>query len=99
MGRYSELKLVSVRKWQSRSNIYNRELIVINVTNKINATNIIKQAHIKNSRQYYIGVEYLLVKYAGRYLAAIDQPKYRKQCIDNRVLPCLHVTMDRKILV
>lgn len=99
MGRYRQLKLVSVRKWQSRPYIDNRKLVVVNVTNKINATNIIKQAHIKNSRQHYIGVEYLLVKYAGRYLAAIDQPKYRKQFIDNRVLPRLHVTMDRKVLV
>ena len=99
MGRYSELKLVSVRKWQSRPYIYNRKLIVVNVTNKINAANIIKQAHIKNSRQYYIGVEYLLVKYAGRYLAAINESKHLKQCIDNRVLPRLHVTMDRKVLV
>jgi len=72
MGRHSKLELVSVREWQLGPNKYNIELVIINVEDKVNAANIIKQAAVKDCRQHYIGVEYLLGEYAGWYWPTID---------------------------
>ena len=99
MGRHSKLELVSVREWQLGSDKYNIEFVIINGEDKVNAANIIKQAAVKDCRQHYIGVEYLLGEYAGGCITTVDKYEYLEQRVDDWVLFSVHVTMDRKVLV